>query len=156
SLLAATVLGDADTVRRMLAADPAAAAAIDEGRGWPPLLYACYSRWHQIDPERSPGMGEVVRTLIDAGANPNTNDGGRPRYRSALKGSAEVNNPAITEVLLDAGASPDPGQPIASAIGHADHRCLQMLLSAGARVAGTWAVGFAVYNDDPIAMSLLL
>lgn len=156
SLLAATVLGDADAVREMLAADPEAAVAIDDERGWPPLLYACYSRWHQIDPGRASGMAEVARLLLDAGASPDTNDGGRSRYRSALKGSVEVNNPDITEVLLDAGASPDPGQPIGEAVGHRDHRCLRLLLSHGARVAGTWAVGAAVYNDDPIAMSLLL
>ena len=156
SLLAATVLGDADAVREMLAADPEAAVAIDDERGWPPVLYACYFRWHQIDPGRAPGMAEVVRLLLRAGASPDTNDGGRPRYRSALKGSVEVNNPDITEALLDAGASPDPGQPIGEAVGHRDHRCLRLLLSHGARVAGTWALGAAVHNDDPIAMSLLL
>jgi hypothetical protein len=35
SLLAATVLGDADAVREKLAMDPEAAVAIDEERGWP-------------------------------------------------------------------------------------------------------------------------
>lgn len=156
SLLAAAVLGDAEAVREMLAGDPAAAVAIDEERGWPPLLYTCYSQWHQIDPSRESGMAEVVRLLLDAGASPNTNDGGRPRYRSALKGSVEVNNPGISEVLLDAGANPDPGQPIAEAIAHRDQRCLRLLLSHGARVAGTWALGAAVYNDNAGAMSLLL
>jgi hypothetical protein len=156
SLLAATVLGDAGTVQKMLAADPTAAAAIDDERGWPPLLYACYSRWHQIDPSRAARLAEVVRCLLGAGASPNTNDGGRPRYRSALKGSVEVNNPDITAVLLDARASPDQGQPIGEAIAHRDHRCLQLLLAHGARVAGTWAVGAAVYHDDPGAMALLL
>jgi ankyrin repeat protein len=156
SLLAATVLGDADALRQTLAADPAAAVAIDEERGWPPLLYACYSRWHQIYPGRAAGLADVVRLLLGAGASPNTNDGGRRRYRSALKGSVEVNNPNVTAVLLDAGASPDPGQPIGEAVGHRDHRCLRLLLAHGARVAGTWAVGAAVYHDDPSAMSLLL
>jgi ankyrin repeat protein len=156
SLLAATVFGDAGAVREMLAADPAAALAIDDERGWPPLLYACYSHWHQIDPGQAAGMAEVVRILLEAGASPNTNDGGRPRYRSALKGSVEVNNPDITAVLLDAGASPDPGQPIGEAVGHRDHRCLRLLLGHGARVAGTWAIGAAVYNDDAGALSLLL
>jgi ankyrin repeat protein len=155
-LLAAVVLGDAAAVREVLAADPAAAAAIDAERGWPPLLYACYSRWHQIDPSRAPQLAEVVRVLLDAGASPDTNDGGRPRYRSALKGSVEVNNPDMTEALLEAGANPDPGEPIAEALGHRDHRCLQLLLSHGARVAGTWALGAAVFNDDPAALSLLL
>jgi ankyrin repeat protein len=155
-LLAATVLGDAEAVREMLAADPDAAVAIDEERGWPPLLYACYSRWPQIDPGRESGMAEVVGLLLGAGASPNTNDGGRPNYRSALQGSVQVNNPGITEMLLDAGAHPDPGQPIADATTHRDQRCLRLLLSHGARVAGTWALGGAVYNDNAGAMSLLL
>lgn len=156
SLVAAAVLGDAAAVREHLAADPTAAVALDDERGWPPLLFACYSRWHQIEPDRAPGLAEVVRLLLEAGANPNTNDGGRPRYRSALKGSVEVNNPQITEALLDAGASPDPGQPIAEAAAHHDLRCLRLLLSHGARVASTWALGSAVSNDNAGAASLLL
>jgi ankyrin repeat protein len=156
SLLSATVLGEVDAVRQVLATSPAAAVAVDDERGWPPLLYACYSRWHQIEPGRAPGLAEVVGVLLSAGASPDTNDGGRARYRSALKGSVEVNNPRITAVLLDAGASPDRGQPIGEAVGVRDHRCLRLLLAHGARVAGTWAVGAAVYHDDPGALSLLL
>jgi ankyrin repeat protein len=155
-LLAAAVLGDVGVVREHLAADADAAVALDEERGWPPLLYACYSRWHQIEPDRAPGLAEVVRLLLAAGADPNANDGGRPRYRSALMGAVEVNNPQITEVLLDAGADPDPGQPIAEAAAHRDLRCLRLLLAHGARVASTWAVGAAVFNDAPGAASLLL
>ena len=156
SLPAAAVLGDAAAVREHLAADPGAALALDDERGWPPLLYACYSRWHQIDPDRALGLAEAVRLLLAAGADANTNDGGRARYHSALKGSVEVNNPSVTEVLLDAGAHPDPGQPIAEAAGHRDLRCLRLLLSRGARVASTWALGSAVFNDNPGAAALLL
>jgi ankyrin repeat protein len=156
SLLAATVLGDAEAVRAMLAADPAAAVAVDDERGWPPLLYACYSRWHQIDPGRAAGLAQAVRVLLEAGASADTNDGGRPRFRSALKGSVEVDNPEVAAVLLAAGASPDLGQPISEAVGHRDQRCLQLLLAHGASLAGTWAVGAAVYHDDPGALSLLL
>ena len=156
SLPAAAVLGDAAAVREHLAADPEAVRALDDERGWPPLLYACYSRWPQAEPDRAPGLAEVVRLLLAAGADPNTNDGGQRRYRSALKGSVEVNNPDVTEVLLDAGAHPDPGQPIAEAAAHPDLRCLRLLLSHGARVASTWAVGAAVFNDNPGAAALLL
>ena len=97
----------------------------------------------------------MVRLLLDAGASPNTNDGAR-YPRSALKGSVEANNPDMTRVLLEAGANPDVGQPIGEAVGRGDHRCLELLLSHGARVAGTWAVGAAVYHDDPRAVALLL
>ena len=156
SLPAAAVLGDAAAVREHLAADPGAALALDDERGWPPLLYACYSRWPQVEPDRAPGLAEVVRLLLAAGADANTNDGGQARYHSALKGSVEVNNPAVTEVLLDAGAHPDPGQPIAEAAAHRDLRCLRLLLSHGARVTSTWALGAAVFNDNPGAAALLL
>ncbi len=156
SLLAASVLGDAGAVLEHLAARPAAAAAADDERGWPPLLYACFSRGHQVAPGRASGLAEVVRLLLAAGAAGDTSDGGRPRFRSALKGSVEVNNPELTEVLLAAGANPDLGQPIAEAAGHRDLRCLRLLLSRGARVAGTWAIGAAVFNDNAGAAALLL
>jgi ankyrin repeat protein len=156
SLAAAAVLGDAPAVREHLAPDPAAALALDDERGWPPLLYACYSRWHHIDPDRAAGLADAVRLLLAAGADANTNDGGQARYRSALKGSVEVSNPRVTEVLLDAGAQPDPGQPIAEAAAHRDLRCLRLLLSRGARVTSTWALGSAVFNDNPGAAALLL
>jgi ankyrin repeat protein len=154
-LAVAAALGDAIQVGEMLADDPAAAVAIDELRGWPPLLYACYSRWQQMDPGRAAGASEVIRLLLGAGASPNTNDGAR-YPRSALKGSVEANNPDSVKLLLEAGANPDIGQPIGEAIGRGDHRCLELLLAHGARVAGTWAVGSAVFHDDPQAVALLV
>jgi hypothetical protein len=156
SLPAAAVLGDSAAVRQHLAADPGSALALDDERGWPPLLYACYSRWHHTDPGRALGLADVARLLVADGAEANANDGGRAGYHSALKGSVEVNNPSVTEVLLDAGAHPDPGQPIAEAAAHRDLRCLHLLLSHGARVAGTWALGAAVFNDNPGAVAVLL
>jgi ankyrin repeat protein len=157
NLGAAIVVGDAGAVRARTAADPEAALAVDDERGWPPLLYACYSRWHQIDPDRARGLAEVVRLLLDAGASPNTNNGAfRNGYRSALHGAVEVNNPSVAQVLLEAGANPDDGRCIEQAADQRDHRCLELLLAGGARVAGTWALGAAVYADDAEAVSLLL
>jgi len=75
SLLAAVVLGESDSVRASLAANPEAALTVDDERGWPPLLYACYSLWHQIEPARAAGLADVVRLMLDASASPNTNNG---------------------------------------------------------------------------------
>jgi ankyrin repeat protein len=157
SLEAAAVLGDFEQVGERLALGPAVAIAIDEVRGWPPLLYACYSPWHHIDPVRAGGMAEVVRLLLDAGASPDTNDGARQGYRSALKGCVELNNPDVARVLLEAGADPDRGRPIGEAAGLRDHRCLDLLLAHGARVVPrTWTIGAAVFADDAHAVSVLL
>jgi ankyrin repeat protein len=157
SLEAAAVLGDSQQVRERVSLNPAAAVAIDDVRGWPPLLYVCYSRWHHIDPARAAGMADVVRLLLDAGASPNTNNGARQGYRSALNGSVELNHPDVARVLLEAGANPDLGRPIVAAAGLRDHRCLELLLSHGAKViAGTWTVGAAAFADDGHAVSVLL
>lgn len=157
SLRAAVVLGDAASVRAQLAADPAAALAVDVERGWPPLLYACYSRWHQIDPGRAAGLADVVRLLLDAGASPNTNNGAfRDGYRSALKGAVQVDNPDVVAVLLAAGANPDDGRCVEQAADRGDTRCLELLLDHGARVADTWALGAAVFADSADAVSLLV
>jgi ankyrin repeat protein len=156
SLRAAAVFGDVEAARQMLAADPGAAVVIDDDRGWPPLLYACYSRWHQADPGRAPRIAEVVRLLLDAGASPNTSNGARNGYRSALTGSVEVNNPAVTRVLLEAGADPDDHEPIGWAAFSRYHQCLELLLAHGARVAPTWAIDGAVGADDARVVSLLL
>jgi ankyrin repeat protein len=157
-LRAAAVLGDVDAARELLAVDPAAAVAIDEERGWPALLYACYSCWHHVEPARGVGMAEVVRLLLDAGASPNTNNGARPHrgYRSALHGSATVNNPTVTQVLLERGADPNDGESLYHAAGHRDHACLELLLSHGAAVSGTWALDVAVHADDPEGVAVLL
>jgi|GEM_PF-192633 len=158
SLHAAAVLGEADAVRAKLAADPDAVVAIDDERGWPPLLYSCYSRWHQVDPGRAVELAEVVRLLLEAGASPNTNNGARPHrgYRSALHGSAMVNNPAIARVLLERGANPNDGESLYHAAGHRDHACMELLLSHGAAVAGSWALDVAVHADDPEGVAILL
>jgi ankyrin repeat protein len=103
-------------------------------------------------------MGEVVRLLLDAGASPDTNNGARAHrgYRSALHGSATVNNPTITRVLLERGANPNDGESLYHAAGHRDHACLELLLSHGAAVAGTWALEVASHADDPEGVALLL
>ncbi|MGH3629042.1 MAG: ankyrin repeat domain-containing protein, partial [Sciscionella sp.] len=156
SIHAAAVLGEAGAVADMLEVDASLALEVDEARGWPPLLYACYSRWHQFDPSRTIGLAEVVRLLLGAGASVHTNNGARNGYRSALCGAVEVNNPDVVSVLLAAGANPDDGSCIAEAAGLGDHRCLDLLVSGGGRVVGTWAIGAAVYADDPVAITRLL
>jgi ankyrin repeat protein len=154
----AAVVGDTAWVARLLEADPSAATGVDRERGWPPLLYVCYSHWHRVEPARARKMATVARRLLDAGASPDTNNGARPHhgYRSALHGSVTVNNPEVTRLLLQRGARPDDGESLYQAAEHCDHQCLQLLLAHGATVAGTWAVDVAVGADDAAGVRLLL
>ncbi len=157
-IFTAAVTGEADRVAGLLADDPARALEIDDERGWPPLLYVCYTHWHRIDPRRAPGTAAVARLLLDAGASPSTNNGGRPGYdyRSALHGAVNANNPGITRLLLERGADPDDRVSLTGAADWRDHECLRLLLDHGASVAGTWALGAAAWAGDDEAIRLLL
>jgi len=145
NIFTAAVTGDADEVAELLADTPDSALAIDDERGWPPLLYACYTRWHRIDPRRAAGTVAAARLLLDAGASPNTNNGSRPnrRYRSALHGAVSANNPGVARLLLDRGAEPNDRLSLHEAAHWRDHECLRLLLGHGATLRGTWAVGEA-------------
>jgi hypothetical protein len=69
---------------------------------------------------------------------------------------AWLNNPRVVEVLLEAGANPDDGRCIKQAADRRDPSCLELLRARRARVAGTWALGAAVYADASEAVSRLL
>lgn len=155
----AAVLGDAWHVRRLIARDPVLALNPDDRRGWPALLYVCHSRWHRVDSNRTEGMLEVARLLLDAGASPNTNNGLQPRhgYRSALYGAAGIaNNPAITRLLLERGADPNDDESLYHAAYHEDHACLRLLVEHGATVEGTNALAAAIRPGNIEGVRILL
>ena len=157
-IFAAAVGGDVETVRAALERDPGNARLLDERRGWPPLLHTCYSHWHRIDPPRAAAITEVARLLLDAGASPHTSNGAQPRggRRGALHGAVRGNNPDLVRLLLERGANPDDRESLGNAAKQRDHACLELLLSHGATVAGTWAVETAVEADDAVATRMLL
>jgi ankyrin repeat protein len=155
----AAVLGDAPRLAEMLARDPGTAVRPDDQAGWPPLLFVCSSRWHQIDPTRSAGLVEAARLLLDAGADPNTAVGRSPRagHCSALYAAAGLaNHPALARLLLDRGADPDTPSALYHTAFHRDHACLRLLLEHGARDEGTHTLGAAISVADTEAVRLLL
>lgn len=158
-LWTAAVLGEAGTVRRLVARDPALALEADTESGWPPLLAVCNSRWHQLEPTRSRGLCEVAEVLMDAGASPDTAVGRSPEWGhcSALYAAAGLaNHPALAELLLKRGADPDTPAALYHTAFHSDHVCLRMLLDHGARAEGLDALAAAISVDDVEAVRLLL
>ena len=141
-LACACVTGEADEVTRRLAAR---AAVVDEPigpNGWPPILYACFSRLLRGDPERAAGIRDVARRLLAAGANPNAafiNDDAW--LQVALYGAAGINgDPELTQMLLDAGADPTDerdgyhgNEVLYHACEFPDPTCARLVIDAGAR-----------------------
>jgi len=107
-LACACATGEADEISRRVAARPAAVSEPTGPNGWAPILYACFSRLLRGDPERAPGIREVVRLLLAAGADPNAfyvND--HEWLQVALYGAAGIaGDPELTRMLLAAGADP--------------------------------------------------
>jgi hypothetical protein len=155
----AAVLGDATRLAEMLARDPGAAMRPDDQAGWPPLLFVCSSRWHQLDPSRSAGLVESARLLLDAGADPNTavDQSAWVGHCSPLYAAAGLaNHLALAQLLLDRGADPDTPSALFHTAFHPDHACLRLLLDHGARAEGTDALGAAISVTDIEAVRLLL
>ena len=70
-LACACVTGEAEEVSRRLAVRPAAVREPTGPYRWELILYACFSRLLRGVPERAPGIREVVRGLLAAGADLN-------------------------------------------------------------------------------------
>ena len=113
SLFTAIVCGDVGHVQRLLDERPDAAREPGGARGWPPLLYLCYTRFsHAPAIEHAVAIG---RLLLDRGANPNDFYMAGDSHYTALVGAAgegEQDSPrqpqgqALFRLLLERGAEP--------------------------------------------------
>ena len=141
-LACACATGEADEVSRLLAARPAAVNEPTGPNGWQPILYACFSRLLRGDPDRAPGIREVVRRLLAAGADPDAfyiHDG--DWIQVALYGAAGIaGDPELTRMLLDAGADPTDDRDgyhgneiLYHACEFPDPTCAMLVIDAGAR-----------------------
>lgn len=141
-LACACATGEADDVSRRLAAGPAVVNEPTGPYGWQPILYACFSRLLRGDPERAPGIREVVRRLLATGADPNAwfiHDDSW--LQVALYGAAGINgDPEVTRMLLEAGADPTDdregyhgNEVLYHACEFPDPTCAMLVIDAGAR-----------------------
>ncbi|HWT23784.1 MAG TPA: ankyrin repeat domain-containing protein, partial [Solirubrobacteraceae bacterium] len=148
-LFAAVRAGDADTVRALVAGDPALAAATDE-QGLPAVRVALYHHQRaaldallEAEPELEDAdvvaVGDVAELRRRLARDPDlihlrTSDGFTPLHFAAFFGG-----PAVVDVLLGAGADPNVEtdnpmhlRPLHSAAAARDAASARLLLEAGA------------------------
>ena len=158
---AAVVLGDAGRVQAELRRDPGAAARIDLGTGWGALHLACASRFH-LDPARAPGLAEVTRLLLDAGADLDGKSTRRRCWRplecAVTSANSSRNNEPIIRLLLDRGAPVRSETLLASLYAAGGTWCLELLTesAAGAPELFTEALVEAVAEAHREAVAILL
>ncbi|MBD3176631.1 MAG: hypothetical protein GF320_15735 [Armatimonadia bacterium] len=166
-LYAACAAGRADWVERALRADAALALTPGGPHDWVPILYVTHSRLVRHGPDEGEGAVRIARLLLGHGADPNAYymDGEDPNARqTALYGAAGINNhPALTHMLLEAGADPNDSAPglgpesLYHACEHQDNRCLELLLDAGAeRDKVSYCLARKLDFEDPAGVRLML
>lgn len=134
----ACACGEVHAVERFLAHDAALATAKGGPLKHEPILYACFSRFLRADPARRDGIVQVVRLLLDRGADPNASywvDGPKQRWlQTPLYAAGGIaNNLALLTMLFDAGAKVDARdlEVLYHTIEFPDPACLRLLLERG-------------------------
>ena len=130
----AAAAGHADALRALVEADPGTATRAAMPDGAAPLIYAVLggikTRLGVPDARRV----EVVRTLLDAGASPNTSvplDDSAARI-PALYFPCDAGDTQVARLLLDRGANPNDGESVFHAAQRNHRACLELLLAHGA------------------------
>jgi hypothetical protein len=159
SIYASAAVGDGESARRLLDADPARATERGGPRDWDALLYLCYSR---VAPAR-PGWDplSVARLLLERGADPNTHFlHCEVSHYTALTGAMgggeaglilEPPHPqshALAKLLLDAGADPNDGQGLYQTHFYPNNEWLELLIAYGLKASHqtNWGHPTGIFN----------
>ncbi len=145
ALLVAVRGGDVEEVGRLLSQNPRLAKARFGGRGGTSTALHFVTDW----PGYFPNGPEIVKVLIDAGADPNarTTGGGSETpgrgSETPLHYAASSDDVDVAAALIDGGAdleTPDGsiGTPLDNAVGYACWHVARLLMMRGARVDKLW------------------
>jgi ankyrin repeat protein len=166
SVYAAAAAADTEALRRMLAADPAAARREGGPFRWPPLMYLTYARH---DPHiAEDAVLTSARLLLDAGADPNAGylwHGLLTPFTvlTGVFGQGELgpvrqprhpHSPALARLLLEAGADPNDGQALYNRMFEPGNDHLELLFEFGLGTGdgGPWRRRLGDAADTPAEM----
>jgi ankyrin repeat protein len=160
---AASIPGNSDTVRMLLAAgaDPNLAATTEPG----PVAFVSGGGETPLIESAKDLTGRSAKMLLDAGANPNTQDktGNTALHLAALNGNVEVVHLLVAHHAAVNTANKMGSTPIMNAAIRSDARVVRMLIDAGADVnaadgTGSTALMWAAYKEsgDPAIVDMLL
>jgi ankyrin repeat protein len=166
SVHAAAAAADVEALRRILAADPAAARSEGGPYRWEPLFYLAYSRHDPAVTEEA--VLTAARLLLDAGADPNAGylfQGLCTPFTvlTGVFGEGElgpVRQPrhphslALARLLLEAGADPNDGQALYNRMFQPGNDHLELLFEfgLGAGDGGPWRGRLADDLEAPAQM----
>lgn len=161
----ACAIGDTAALREAIARDPAWAHRAGGPLRLPPLVAVTHSSFLRVPAFRE-RLHACAALLLEAGASANQSVASRwppasldapstEHPLSALYGAAGRNHdPALTALLLAAGADPNDGESLYHSLDRPE--CTRLLLEAGARVTGSNAMCRALDLDDVELLGLLL
>ena len=138
-VVAAIRAGDVATLRRILADNPGLAASRLGGVAKERTPLHVVADW----PGYFLNGPEIVRMLIDAGADPNARDPDQPRSETPLHWAASSDDVDVAEALIDGGSDVEIpngsiGTPLDNAIGYACWNVARLLVQRGAQVDKLW------------------
>jgi ankyrin repeat protein len=151
--------GDAEAVRRFVAADARLATRKDGAEDRDPLTHLCFSEQLRRNGSRSAGFLDAARALLDAGASANTGFHANGEFESALYGAAGVaHDAALTRLLLAYGADPNDDEATYHTPESDDNAALRALIEDRRLSADSLATMLLRKCDwhDPEGVALLL
>lgn len=163
NLVTAAIVGDAECVAALLAANPDLARAPTGPYQSEPLGYLAFSRFHRESAAHAAGMLAIARQLLALGGNPNgvyhypgAGTGEDPRVSVLYGAAANADHFALAEILLDSGADPNDRESLYHAAELPSHATLRLLLAHGAEISGSGVLKRKLDFDDLEGVKLLL